>query len=343
MSELPDLQLRDPNNKWLVRSALQKAVRRGRVDEALYAGGYLFNAGAAYFWKSLATIAIEDVGPCNGPAVAGVFQVYNAGSQHDDWQNREAIGVLIEKLCSGPKSRACCELSVGAEFGSPDLFYALCHSPTKLVGYAKDWENPVRAYAAWALILGVHKANRRPMGGLLLDLKSWVMNHEAFGEDQKLTILDVIHRPVDSMVAALPVVLNLMYAEGSSHQHVEPDALPPEEYVKNVSSAAMDMHTADGKRALMAFHTSLSKKYPIIEQIPKENAVKALGAVVFVLEGGLVDQRLRSPKLDELKELQDRELMKGYGVPTEIMGEVVQIVGQEFDRLNQKRRWVASL
>jgi hypothetical protein len=124
---------------------------------------------------------------------------------------------------------------------------------------------------------------------------------------------------------------------------IVPDQFPVEEYVKNVSSAAMDMHTADGKKALMAFHTSLSKRYPIIEQIPKDAAVRALGAVVFVLEGGLVDRRVRSPFLDALKQLQDRELMKGYGVPETIMDEVVGIVGKEFERLNSKRQWVASL
>jgi len=176
----------------------------------------------------------------------------------------------------------------------------------------------------------------------VLDLKGWVMKSPDLTDAERWYVLESFLNPVDSMCAAALITLMVMKGD-SLNREIETPVMPPELYFKSVSSSAMDMHTADGKRALMAFHTSLAKRYPVIEQIPKDSAVKALGAVVFVLEGGLVDRRVKSPELDKLKLLQDQQLMKGYGLPEVIRDEVVGIVGQEFERLNQKRHWVTSL
>jgi hypothetical protein len=122
-----------------------------------------------------------------------------------------------------------------------------------------------------------------------------------------------------------------------------PDQFPPEIKIRTLSSAAMDMHTGLGRLAIKAFYTSLCKDYPVIAKIYPEKAVRALGAAVFVVEGGQVDRRMRTPNLMEWKHRQDRALMIRYGVPEEIVVDVLVVVHQEIERLNSKRVWASEL
>lgn len=50
------------HDRWLLRSALQKAVRRGQTDTALWVGDQLRALEPDYFWSALAVIAVEDIG-----------------------------------------------------------------------------------------------------------------------------------------------------------------------------------------------------------------------------------------------------------------------------------------
>ena len=52
----------DPTEKWIVRSAFQKAVRRGQVDRAVDLALTLHRIDSRYVWRAVLTVAIEDVG-----------------------------------------------------------------------------------------------------------------------------------------------------------------------------------------------------------------------------------------------------------------------------------------
>src|ERR1019366_4584457 len=51
-----------PDLKWIYRSALQKAVRRGQGQEAIKQALRLSGLDQAYVFRSLAVISVEDVG-----------------------------------------------------------------------------------------------------------------------------------------------------------------------------------------------------------------------------------------------------------------------------------------
>src|SRR4051794_14271673 len=59
---LQPLFLKNPDNRWIVRSGLQKAVRRGRIEEARMCAAYLLADDPSYLFRSLAIVIIEDVG-----------------------------------------------------------------------------------------------------------------------------------------------------------------------------------------------------------------------------------------------------------------------------------------
>ncbi|MCC2546416.1 hypothetical protein LJY25_08165 [Hymenobacter sp. BT175] len=95
-----------------VASALQKSIRRGLEDEAMYWAVELFNSNfAEYVWKRLRIIASEDVGlavPGIASEIAALYQHHKLqASKKDDKNQPERLflthAVLL--LCRSEKSR----------------------------------------------------------------------------------------------------------------------------------------------------------------------------------------------------------------------------------------------
>lgn len=95
-----------------VASALQKCIRRGIEDEAMYWAVELFNSNyAEYVWKRLRIIASEDVGLAEPGIVGDIFALYQhhklQATKKDDKNQPERLflthAVLL--LCRCSKSR----------------------------------------------------------------------------------------------------------------------------------------------------------------------------------------------------------------------------------------------
>jgi MgsA-like AAA+ ATPase family protein/SWIM zinc finger len=86
-----------------VRSALQKAIRRGETDDALHWLVEMILSGQEWWaWRTLLVITSEDVGPAwpEGPAVIGAL--YSNWRTTSEWLMAVHATVL---LCRAPKSR----------------------------------------------------------------------------------------------------------------------------------------------------------------------------------------------------------------------------------------------
>ena len=106
----PNLQ-----NKWLARSAFQKAIRRGRTEEALLCGANLAASDPESAWRTLATIIVEDVGfgdldLLSYSTIAPLKTVRKMLKS----PARLFMGMVI-RACASVKSRSACELSLGAD------------------------------------------------------------------------------------------------------------------------------------------------------------------------------------------------------------------------------------
>ena len=351
---LPVLILKNKNNKWLVRSGFQKAVRRGRLDEALKCGGYLYSEGVEYFWKALATIAVEDVGFGDLPSIQKILDVYYKADQAL-MTDLELIGQLIESLCLADKTRSFCELSLAVDcsLAKSDLAHYSNHLSEMLDAVVRPYEFPdnmetvVESYQilkAWFPKTSSAKTKEKYMG-FYNELMGRLYK---MGLDESL-ILSVgagLLNPFDSMCyGILPMSLHYASPNRSAVSVVPTHSFEPEVQLKGVSSSAYDMHTSFGKMALKGFYTSLCKipDFGAIRAIPESDAVKALGCAVFILEGGILDKRISSPFLDAVKNYQDAEFSKKYGIPPDFHADVLHIVQAELPRLQSKRAWVMSV
>jgi hypothetical protein len=332
------------NDKWLARSALQKAIRRGEHDEALSQAARLWKCDQDYCWFALATVAVEDVGFGSPECVlwSHVCQLKTFRAKIDDGR---MLTALVSQMCEAVKSRSCCELSIAVDWGCKTQMEEMTMWSDQALLDAVAGDDIAKAYAALRVIRGwsyPEGTQKRRDEVTRMDAEAIIMAQ--LPEPYNIAAVHAWRRPVDSMSQAMfpTTKLFLDVLERDKIEIVE-DVFPPSERIGKFNSEAWDMHSADGKKAIKAFHTSLSKSYPVIAEIPKPKAGKALGAAIFVEEGGLVDRRVLGAELHDLMVAQDTTFLPIYGVPADHYDEVRMIVRTEIERLNSKRKWAFKL
>jgi hypothetical protein len=332
----------EPNDKWLARSALQKAIRRGEHDEALSQAARLWKCDPDYCWFALGTVAVEDIGFGDPDCVlwSHIGQLKTFRGKLDDGR---LLTALVARMCEAVKTRSCCELSIAVDWAHKERMEEMSMFGTMALLDKMTSEDIGESYIAIRLLRG-----HVPEGMIAKSRQADDLVEEAMmkllPEPYGLAAWHAYRRPVDSMSLAFFPTMRLFLTENEQeHCEIVEDVMPPSERIGKFNSEAWDMHTQGGKLALKAFYTSLVKSFPVIAEIPKAKAVKALGAAVFVEEGGLIDRRILGGDLFELQKAQDETFLPVYGVPADHYLEVRKIVRNEIERLNSKRKWAMKL
>lgn len=341
---LPDVG--DDQDKWVVRSGLQKACRRGQTELALERAARLSQIDTAYAFHSMAIIAVEDIGLLNPGLInltlCTIAKTVRRGlSVSED----ELLAGMVVSACETPiKSRAFCELDLGASrdpLGKPD-FGSMHDDELKASLISDDLSH--------AFLASVELRRRYSIGDDNMEsLVSWMGSnlplHQEDMDDTWLMCALSFERRVDTMHNAVwPVVRGLI--ESGEEIVGEQDSIPEfGEIAPGVRPEALDMHNQTGKKAIRAFYTSLknTKAYPFLSELDDKAVIPALGSLIFVEEGGLVDWRATSPMLSSLKDYQDHSFCVSSGVPEELLGDFRSMVRNEMDRLSAKRKWAYHL
>lgn len=103
---------------------------------------------------------------------------------------------------------------------------------------------------------------------------------------------------------------------------------------------AFDMHVREGNQAIARLlDTDCETARWSNSLIPKIQRVSFLGGVLFRVESGLVDNRLRWETADHLRRMADLEV---YGLPSKVMAEGMAFLRQDLPKLNEARHHVAG-
>jgi hypothetical protein len=320
-------------------SLLQKAIRRGEENLALRAAATLLHLDPPRLWRRLACIAFEDIGVAD---LDTVFLVTAAlagktfrGQLGGEWL---VASSLVSRMAQAPKCRAADDLLMAIE-GHPSLKQVradLVHETTRDLLRIVTGPDPlpVRGLALW-YVLGT---DRRPSKTLL------VRRGEPYTVFENLCDAGLPHSVVEiaregfrkTGEVLCPFVALLAPLTLKEPKAVMDDELPSEAIIRGVPGWAYDLYSREGRAGLERFlqGTSETARW-VCASIPPSQRVGFLGGIIFRVEGGLVQRRLRWGPGDELRRLVDLEC-QGFRCPN--ASEVLQLMKTDLTLLNEARQ-----
>jgi hypothetical protein len=343
--ERNDLPSFDPLDisPWLAMSLMQKAIRRGREELALGGAATLLKISPERLWRRLCVTAYEDIGVADFDAVSLV----TAGMKGKTWRSQvgsewAVASLMVSTMCAATKCRATDDLLVVCEkhptFEHARLDLTFQPVPQLLDRAMGRGAIPERALALWYAI-GTKQCRssvlreRRGEPDLVLD----AMCESGIPD----TVVEVCREGLRKSSLVLSPFLILLWQEARrAARHAEPDDLPDEEMVGGVPCWAYDMHVREGNKAMARLlETDCETARWVADRIPQGKRCRFLGGMLFRVESGLVDRRLRWDAGDRLRRMAD---LKALGLSPEDMVEGLSMLRQDLPKLHEERRHVVG-
>lgn len=282
-----------PCDRYVARSCLQKAVRRGEVELAQRALANLFNHDRRAAWRHIAIIAAEDVGVSNIDLLAYIV----AAQKNRKW--REQMGgdwlvmaELVRQMAISEHCQAACDLLLKATndpVAEPARSGAIDADPRSL---AATLATPAaglieRGVAALAIGGGLFEGQRLSDPCAVFDI---------VGDTSRSTHVVATCRAAwklsrNPMTLLLPLVWEL-WITIREHDVID-DEMPPVSWIGDVPGFALDQFTRIGNTVSRA----LLKQDPYLQLMLADQGIatvrqaRALGDLLFIAEGGLVVRR----------------------------------------------------
>lgn len=301
-----------------------------------------------YVWQTLTIVAVEDVGVCGLDLVRDTL-IAQSVTHRSKVDQKALLAALVWNLANATKSQAAVELAFASELEGKELYELAAKMDTEDLVDVVLKGGLKASHVALCVLRG--KVPRDATVKRPVDRSGLAKLDAALAEGKTCLRPDIVDavryatsKAFDAMhLALLPLLLNWESGGFGQKAVPVPDEMPESILVNGVPGEAYDMHCAVGKIVMKAFYTSLTKVFQQLKEIQREDAVGAMGSLVFMEEGGLLNSRLTSPKLKELRAWQCLEFATKKGVPVELYSEAREIVKSEMKRLNQKRLWAVGM
>ena len=285
----------DPNNKWRTASCLQKAIRGGDPEMAMFAVSALFDMDASYALRRLGTIAVEDVLIGNLPVVMATLAAMGDVKWRKAVDERRLLIWLAKELASGAKDRASVSLIVGSTMTSQTLLDGCCKMTNEqLAEILDDAESPDLAKQVAALAMagtkrfpvdGMSETNDRPATALFK-----FMADDSMCKALLWLAARTASRLHDAMFATLLMVDRWLRAD-KTMQEIESD-VGPRPKVGLLLGAAYDRYTREGQAAISKFFRDCPALKPFVEATPGHHPQREMAfRAVFLAEGGVLNRR----------------------------------------------------
>lgn len=300
-------------DKWLLSSAMQKAIRRGDSKVAEMAAVSLWYSDRASFWRRLHVVALEDVGVASSDVIVSVL----AATASSAWRRKVGdlrVGLYLARLlCKSVKTRIADELLLQTERSSSynKLREHFANSSDNLlIDYITDIDCSLveRSLALWFLA-GTKK------------FPSELMPQRKGSPEKAVEVLRSLAIPanlVESCIAvmgrtqyALALLTPLAWQEIQKQKTIKirKNTIPASLDLDGLPLYSSDMFTRTGQTCFRQLQKSVTEL--------QVYSVRQIGIAVFYLEGGLLDKVISSKFLDEFSiegEIADAEGV-GLSVP----------------------------
>lgn len=337
-------RLKDPNSRWKVASALQKAIRRGEVPTALRMAHALIDGDGEYFWRRLPVIAMEDISLGDLYLVAQTVSISTKKKRRQDLGGDQKVGLfLVERLARALKCRFCPDATGPLDWTKThgyvdELAWMVKQRSEELAKLALNRQAPFRTRGLALWLLGgteKFKAQMLPLRpGKLELLKSTIAQ---MGHPPLLKFLFDRFCWTRGEVMTLMLVLGwemLLASETVWHRGAD---IPDAPLVSGVPSYAYDRHTQDGKRAIAYFTKACDPVRAFFDARPKLDRVDVAGIAVFYAEGGVLDRQIDFDGLLELERWSMWETWSMFGLKPAEAEELMALVTDHRDKLDYAR------
>ena len=259
---------------WVLKSKMQKAVRRGHVEHALNAAMALAEHYPSGLASRIATIALEDIGPANRPLLVNCLSqlAYNRNDAH-------AVAAWVKPLAQSVKSRFYCDCQhiMAHHLKLKLLVQAIKSQPEQ---HELDRDNDSILFRGAVCFswpwkkLSEHVSDKMPQFAEVM-MPAHRLGVE--GMERMVPALPSFVKPVDIKLLRLP----------------EP------ELFNGHPDYSYDMHTRVGLRAIRAF----TSRHLQAIKLPYNEKLEVVKDCLFALETGLLDQEAIFSFHDELLRL----------------------------------------
>ncbi len=325
----------------LLTSMWQKSIRCGDEGAACTAVAALHDLDESYVWRRVRSIALEDVSVANLELVAQIVAVSSKVSLLRKLGSKRAILHVTCSLARSPKCRTGCELMVWraahalrADAVSVDDLRAIEVTALDEAGLGRNadaWlstENlSVRKSGVWTQVNHGCTATRQSfLAGI--------------GAPPFVEYVTMKASRTDRLNTMVPMVAQLMQVTSSV---VESPISPgrPAEVIGGYPAYSYCLFSKPGRAALREVLRS-TRWGNRLAALGVGNPVRALGSLVFYVEGGYCDRTLHVAHWSEIRSLSRASQLGHAGIPAAHVAEFLDEVFQDLPVINRCRRKVSS-
>lgn len=335
-------------DRWVLASAMQKAIRRGELIHALNAAYHLCDFDHIKVWKRLKVILLEDVAS-DCPTASNL--ILWAGNHHawrrNTYGDKFLLAFFIHKMAQASKSRLI-----------NDLGYIANHHP--------DYREAAEEYATW---------KRDQLSSLYLDNKADVIHRTIAAAylcgTQNRNLVNLKPRkgnyrqflsihPPKIFPSELIGMMGTGFSGGDNLSRTVAlgwlcrKNAGNDVFLKNEinctspdfagwKSEIFDVHTWIGKKAYRAILKSDNSITEFLRRhLPEENHTMILGMSVFSLEGMLLDQRESFTLAEKIRKLAVESYVSDYHLLGTARDDFFEIVKENLQLVHQMRKRVFS-
>lgn len=327
---------------WAASSLLQKAIRRGAYDHALYAALTLFRQRGNAIWRRFLIVAYEDIGLGDLDAVVeATMLATNPELRREMGTDAEVIAHLCFLLACAAKDRSTdyliCTIKQHPDYEELREDIAP-RTILEQIALALNTRQPMlRRAMAWWYASGVNGGGQQIVGeGNLPAVFNAAVTH---GIPSRLcTAAKIAVTKTKEPIAALLPFLAMIHAETGGSVETINQQLPPSPEVAGIPLYTFDKHTSVGKRAIHQFILQNGAIDACLSRYVADHQAQAVAQMAcFYLDAIPIQRRPIWAHAEELEALgTEVDLMK-VGCPKEGIQPILDTFRAHLDDLNRIR------
>lgn len=331
----------DPNNRWRTVSSMQKAIRFGNVDAAMFAASAAYDMDKAYLLRRLGVTAVEDVGAGSPYGMLAVLAVGSSHTWRQVMDERRLMCFLATMLAKANKDRSLCNLLCAVDFDRGLDKQSLAKlSNERLISFIEDTSDPMelRMCAAWLM------AGTKRYGGETMpqDNDRQATHMFSYMVEQGLSRMSLYLAAKTASRIGESMWVSFLFFDKWLRRTKEmktiETVLPDTPLVGKLLGAGYDMHTREGRTAISKFkkeNPELLK--PFFDAVPANMRDTLLQFGVFIAEGGELRSRVAFTNSERLMARARKVELNYPGLPDELHDPFIQTLKDNVSKLNECR------